>query len=318
MATLILAFPGRNGHEYHKINRPVVRVGRALDNDIILSDPTVSPYHFVIRRNEADEHELHSLADENGIRINQRRISEPVKINHLPLDFDAGRTRIRLMESSQPVAPTRLISCRDGGACLFGHWGWSLFLFTALMLLSAVDNYLSTPLLISWKSYGQDQAIFVLFTLGLWVGLLIVNRFTSQRWDYPSSLSFVSLMLTIALLLELLVPFLDYFFTSPLPGFTVNLAWSVVLVPLLIGWFLVRLQHGNFASSVLFIIVLLSPGAYFQVRQLATHYGFFDMFSKKAFYSHSLYPWGKQIKGTLSIDDFAETAMPSVRPEYSK
>ena len=129
MATLIIEFPGRNGHEYHKIYRSVVRVGRALDNDIILSDPTVSPYHFVIRRNESGEYELHSLADENGIRIDRRRVSERIKITELPLDFEAGRTRIRLLDRSQPVAPTRLISCRNGGACLFGHWGWALFLY---------------------------------------------------------------------------------------------------------------------------------------------------------------------------------------------
>jgi hypothetical protein len=293
-------------------------VGRAFDNDIILSDPTVSPHHFVIRRNESDEHELLSLADENGIRINHRRVSERIKLSELPLEFEAGRTRLRLLDRSQPVAPTRLISCRNGGACLFGHWGWTLFLFAALMILSAVDNYLSTPLLISWASYGQDQVIFVLTTLSLWVGLLIVNRLTSQRWDYPSSLSFVSLMLTIALLLELAIPFLDYFFTSPLPGFTVNLAWSVILVPLFMGWFLVRLQHGSYAFSVLIIVVILSPGAYFQVKQLATHFGFFDVFSKQASYSQSLYPWEKRIKGTLSIDDFAETALPSVSPERSE
>ena len=139
--------------------------------------------------------------------------------------------------------------------------------------------------------------IFVFFALSLWVGLLIVNRFTSQRWDYPSSLSFVSLTLIVALLLELIIPFLDYFFTSPLPGFIINLAWSVVLIPLLMGWFLVRLHHGNFAASVLFIVILLSPAAYIQVRQLATHYGFFDVFSKKAFYSHSLYPWEQRDQG---------------------
>ena len=318
MAALIIEFPGRHGSQYRQINKSVVRVGRALDNDIILSDPSVSPYHFVVRRSEGGEYELCSLADENGIRIGRRRVLDRIKLTRLPLEFDAGRTRIRILDRSQAVAPTRLISCRNGSTCLFGHWSWALVLFTALMLLSAVDNYLSTPRLISWDSYGRDQLIIMFVALGLSVGMLAVNRITSQRWDYPSSLSFVSLILITALLLDLIIPFVDYFFSSPMPGFVISLAWTVVLIPLFMGWFLVRLQHGSYAASILFIVILLSPAAYFQVKELVTHYGFFEVFSKKAFYSDSLQPWDKRIQSTISIEDFAGSAVRPVAPEQKE
>lgn len=308
MAALIIEIPGRGGNQYHRIDKPVVRVGRALDNDVILSDPSVSPYHFLIRRNEAGSFELRSLADENGIRIDRRQVDEPVSLTELPLEFDAGRTHIRILNSSQPVSPTRLMSCRNGSSCLFGHWAWALFLFGALVLLSAIDNYLSTPRLINWDSYGSDQLTLMLVALSLSAGLLVVNRITSQRWDYPSALSFVSLLLITAMLLDQVIPFADYFFTSPLPGYIINLAWTFLLVPISMGWFLVRLHHGSNAASALLIVILLSPAAYFQVKTVADHYDLFDAFSKTAYYSDDLYPWDYRMQDTISVEDFAENS----------
>lgn len=315
MAALIIEIPGRGGSQFHKIDKPVVRVGRALDNDVILSDPSVSPYHFLIRKNAAGLSELHPLADENGIRIGRRQVRDPISLSDLPLEFDAGRTRVRILSSSQPVAPTRLMSCRNGGSCLFGHWAWALFLFGALMLLSAVDNYLSTPRLLSWDSYGNDQLMLMLAALGLSVGMLVVNRITSQRWDYPSALSFVSLILITALLLDLVIPFADYFFTSPLPGYIINLAWTALLLPVSMAWFLIRLQHGSHVASILLIVMLLAPAAYVQIKTVADHYDLFNAFSKTAYYSDALYPWDNRLQGTISVEAFAENNIRLLAPK---
>ncbi|MGB5251887.1 MAG: FHA domain-containing protein [Sedimenticolaceae bacterium] len=318
MAALIIELPGRGGSEFHKIKKAVTRVGRALDNDIILSDPSVSPYHFTICRNPDGAYELHPLADENGIRIGRRKIEEPLALSKLPLAFDAGRTAVRILDSAQPVPPTRLISCQDGGACLFGHWGWALLLFCLFFVLSAIDNYLSTPKLITWESFGRDQMNITLVALGLSFVLLAINRLTSQRWDYSSSLSFTSLALISALLLDQLVPFLDYVFTSPLPGFVIDLIWIVILLPLAMAWFLVRLHHGNSAASVFFILFSLTPIAYLQLKEIADEYDLFQTFSKKAFYSDALYPSDRRLSPTISIDEFAKLSAQSVAPEPNR
>jgi hypothetical protein len=315
MATLILEIPTRHTTQYHKLEKAVIRVGRALDNDIILPDPTVSPYHFVLRRNTDGVYELRSLAEENGIRVGSRQVKEPLVLTDLPLAFEAGRTHIRLHDSSQPVAPTRLISCRNGGTCLFGHRGWALLLFAALVLLSAVDNYLSTPETLSWESFWRDQVVIVTAALGLAVGLMVINRLTSQRWDLASSLSFVSLVLIAAALLDEFIRFADYFMTSPLPGFALSLAWSLLLLPVALGWFLVRFHHGNTVASMVFIILLLSPAAYLQVSKVLNHYDILTDFSNHAYYSDSLYPGDTRLQQTLSVDDFADLSGQLLKPE---
>lgn len=315
MASLMVEIPGRYGIQYHRIDKPSIRLGRALDNDIILADPSVSPYHCIVRRNENGTYTLHSLADENGIQVGGRRVDEAITLDRLPLEFNAGHTRIRILDPAHMVAPTRMISCHGGSACVFGNWGWALLLFALLTLISAFDNYLSTPLTLTWKAFWRDQATIMMVALGLAVTLLMINRITSQRWDLPSSLSFVSLLLSTALVLDLTTPFADYFFTSPLPGFVVGLGWSLILLPWAMGWFLVRLNHGNTAASIVFVVILLLPSAYYQMKEIVSHYDLLDTFSKRSFYSDTLSPWDKRLQNTLSIDEFAATSMPLASPD---
>jgi len=305
MATLIIEIPDRNLNRYFRVDEPVVRVGRALDNDLIISDPTVSPYHLSIRRNAAGTHTLYPLAEENGTRVAGRQIRDPVEITALPMIVELGRTRLRILDEAQDTPPTRMISCRNGSSCVFGHWGWAVLLFTGLIALSVIDNYLSTPRLLTWESYGSSVLFDIIVAVGLSAGMMVLNRFTSHRWDFASSLSFVSLILAASQLLEWSIPPIDYFFTSATPGFVIDLAWTMVMLPISMAWFFIRLHHGNPAASVLFVVLLLSPVAIAQLMAVSKHYGVFGGFSKIAYYSDSLYPLPARLKGTISIDEFA-------------
>lgn len=317
MATLILETSGRQGHRIHHVTAPVVRVGRAFDNDVILTDPTVSPHHFVLRLNDRNLYELHPIGEENGIRIGRRQLREARELDELPLEFDAGRTRIRLLESTQPVEPTRLLNCRHG-ACIFGHWAWALVLFGVMIALSATDNYLSTFEKLSWSSFWRDQVTIVLVAVALTIGLVAINRLTSQRWDLPACLSFVGLLLGLALLIDLLTPFIDYYFNTAIPSFTFSLAWSLVVMPVSLSWFLIRLNHGNRVSSLVIVAMLLSPAAYFQVKETIAYFNLADQFSRKAFYTTTLVPWDQRYSKTLTIDEFSQMQLQRVQAQAPK
>ena len=106
-----------------------------------------------------------------------------------------------------------------------------------------------------------------------------------------------------------------------MPGYLVSLTWVLLLLPFALGWFLIRLHHGSTATSVTMIVLLMTPGAYLQVKELVTHYGLFDDFSKKAFYSTALYPWDRRLAKTLSIDEFShllDSNLPSDSDARSK
>ena len=65
METLILEISTRGLHRYQQIEREVTTIGRALDNDIILSDPTVAPHHLKIIRHADNRVELVNLSEVN-------------------------------------------------------------------------------------------------------------------------------------------------------------------------------------------------------------------------------------------------------------
>ena len=90
MAPLILEIGTRGLHRYHVIDQEITTVGRALDNDIILSDPTVAPRHLKIIRYGDDSVEVVNLAEVNPTRINRQKKSSLVTTS-LPLDLEIGR-----------------------------------------------------------------------------------------------------------------------------------------------------------------------------------------------------------------------------------
>jgi hypothetical protein len=84
-----------------------LKIGRALDNHVVLSDPHVAATHLSIERGE------HALefsvgATRNGVQVGNKRL-RPGEANLLPVDTEPfelgiGRTRLRLRLPDQPLA----------------------------------------------------------------------------------------------------------------------------------------------------------------------------------------------------------------------
>lgn len=58
-----------------ELGEPVVHVGRALDNDIVLTGPTVSRYHAQLRWREG-RYSVQDVGSRHGVRVNQVLVSE--------------------------------------------------------------------------------------------------------------------------------------------------------------------------------------------------------------------------------------------------
>lgn len=305
MATLILEIDEPHGRVIHRITNEVTRIGRAYDNDVIVTDPTVSPHHLVVRRNPDATFTIYPAADENGVRIDGRPLQAPLTLAREPVSLTAGRTTMRLLDPTTPVAPTRLIGCRNG-RCIFGHRGWALALFGLLVLLTALENLLSTPRELTWETYWRDQVVIVITLVTIAIGLMLLLRLAARRWDFPASLSFVSLFIGLALLIDFATPFTDYYFNSVWPGQLIDVTWSLLIMPAALGWFLIRVNHGNTALSLVLIVVFLSPAAYFKLKDIAEYHDLLGQFSREAYYSDVLVPWDGRLADTLSLDEFAE------------
>ena len=81
-AQATIAPPGRpflilEGQRHANLLQPVVSIGRALDNDIIIEDPRISRHHAQLRR-RYDRYVLYDLGSSGGTQINDYPIAECV------------------------------------------------------------------------------------------------------------------------------------------------------------------------------------------------------------------------------------------------
>ncbi len=93
-----------------------LRVGRALDNDLVLTDPHVAAHHLVIDAG-ADDAEALVVGDTvNGVRVGRQLVRRGERhplpaVGGVALELALGRTRLRLhrpgdaLAAEQPLAP---------------------------------------------------------------------------------------------------------------------------------------------------------------------------------------------------------------------
>jgi pSer/pThr/pTyr-binding forkhead associated (FHA) protein len=101
----------RDGHvrQVWPIHAWPARIGRALDNDVVLTDPHVAPHHFSLDLNEAGELALETGDTINGVSVGLHRIPagsrRVIPHDSAAIDFGAGRSRLRLRLPEAPLAP---------------------------------------------------------------------------------------------------------------------------------------------------------------------------------------------------------------------
>jgi pSer/pThr/pTyr-binding forkhead associated (FHA) protein len=94
-----------------EIEGAVTRIGRELDNDIVLVDPRASRHHAEVRQTAAGVLEIKDLNSANGVVINQNRLEPDVWHKMAPGQIvQLAETRIiweKAVSSQSTVAMTR-------------------------------------------------------------------------------------------------------------------------------------------------------------------------------------------------------------------
>lgn len=67
-ARLVIRLP--QGQQIYRIEKPVIKIGRQLDNDIIVEDKRVSRWHAQIKYQQDGQFTVYDLGSTNGITIN--------------------------------------------------------------------------------------------------------------------------------------------------------------------------------------------------------------------------------------------------------
>ncbi|MGY4831501.1 FHA domain-containing protein [Sphaerotilaceae bacterium SBD11-9] len=110
MSTLaVLEVLDRDGSVRHSVSVRdwPLRVGRALDNDLVLDDPHTAAHHFSVAPDDLGQVVLTVGDTRNGLRCDARPLAggESVAVGALPPMLVAGRTHLRLRLASHALAP---------------------------------------------------------------------------------------------------------------------------------------------------------------------------------------------------------------------
>lgn len=110
------------------------RIGRALDNDLILDDPHCAPHHAKLEIDATGVARLRDLGTSNGIATarNKRAAVHEIKTDD---SYRIGQSIIRVRSSAWPLAPERALTQRiawpyalAGLALALAYGAWKLWL----------------------------------------------------------------------------------------------------------------------------------------------------------------------------------------------
>lgn len=120
-----------------------LRVGRAIDNDLVLDDPHSAAHHFSVAPDDAGDVVLTAGDSLNGLRLGGQwlRSGEQRAVGHQPLMLTVGRTTLRLRLATHPLPPERPLQATRS---LTQGLGTLAALAAAVMLVLVLDLYVDS------------------------------------------------------------------------------------------------------------------------------------------------------------------------------
>ncbi|MBP9854339.1 MAG: FHA domain-containing protein [Candidatus Omnitrophica bacterium] len=133
----------RHQSEHKIFDKGEVRVGRGLENDLIINDPHVSENHLIIRL-EDGKLTFTDFQSLNGTYVLQTKHFERDLALHSGDELIIGRTRLKIFLKNHQVAATKPLS-ENKPAFRWMHQkrvAWSLLM--VLMVVSYIETHLTT------------------------------------------------------------------------------------------------------------------------------------------------------------------------------
>ncbi|MEE9302988.1 MAG: FHA domain-containing protein [Thiotrichaceae bacterium] len=307
MATLIVETHARGVSHYHPVDTEAATIGRALNNDIILSDLSVSPQHLKIEREESGSFLVTNLSDENGTRINKQKLNvgEGRKIQ-LPTELWLGSSKIRLLDADMPVEATRVREC-TGFFCLYTSPVWATVLLMAALGMFLFDQFMSTSMSRSIGHYVDASFTSMLYLLGFFLVVAGISRLAAHRWDIVPAISVASLLFLVPQVVEYAGHFVSYFFSSDsFRVISLNLV-NFLLLPLLITLFMMRIAHSPLLSAAGVSLLVSAPFMAYQASDFVKELTRPD-FSPLPTYDQNLSSLDFRQQNTIRISDFIQHA----------
>ncbi|HFC91979.1 MAG TPA: FHA domain-containing protein [Leucothrix mucor] len=307
MAQVIFETIIRGQSHYHKIHNFPASIGRAFDNDIILSDPSVSPHHLIIDENK-NGCMLRNISDENGTLLNKQPMDSLATAIKLPVTVNLGDLKARILSHKTAVEPTRIKPQSNGLFHFLSKPLWVSSLFFMTLVFIFIDRYQSIPLKRDLLFYFSELLPTLLVMLGITLIIGSISRLFTHRWEIFSALGITSLFFFTPLLLDYLGHFFNYLLTSDLPSNIFTHIAHFLLLPALLMFYMIRVHLIPWFPALGAAILVSSPiSAYHlndQIDQLSSNSGF----SPLPPYNQTLSSLDIHTANSISLKDYFNNA----------
>ncbi len=307
MAEIIFETISRGHKQHHKISKFPATIGRAFDNDIILSDLSVSPYHLEINKDEKG-YSLRNISQENGTVLNDKKMDLLATDIALPTSISLGDLKARILSHSTPVEATRIKPESKGLFRILNNpiWVGALFLLTLALIL--LDRYQSIPADKNLLFYANLllPTLFILLGIALFIGG--VSRLSTHRWEILSALGIASLFFLIPLLFDYIGHFLDYYFTSNTSGNILKTIAHFLVLPALLMFYMVRVHLTQWLPALGVALLASSPISAYHINDAMDQLSAYSGFSALPSYNQTLSSLDIRAAKTISLDEYFEKA----------
>lgn len=242
MAKIVIEEVNRLGHviSRQKFDHLPIKVGRGYHNDLILSDPYVSPNHIII--DEMDDGWLVSDQNsENGIKLKLH--SNQSAAGHLRSGDEVilGRTRLRLLSPRHPIHETHLLPTRASLPKIISHPAIAASTIILTLVILLFDAQLSSTKHTGFEKLLANSLPTFIFSL-VWAGIwTFVGRVITHRASFLPHFIAALMIFLISMLTSTFSEYLTFNINSELAGTILEFA--------VIGLSLAGLLYINLANS---------------------------------------------------------------------
>jgi hypothetical protein len=183
--------------ERHHARSTRLSIGRAFDNDLILSDETVSPHHAALETTQEGVVVVKDLDSLNGVRTKRHeRVVDPTPLRSGD-EYSFGRARVRIYSTAHTVAETVRVGGLDWLVNNLGNGPILRLIVSLAAIVAVVEQWLNTYSVIHWQQMGIG--VVGVMTVGVVVAMFwaIVGRVVKHEGRFKTQLALVLLYLLL-------------------------------------------------------------------------------------------------------------------------
>lgn len=264
METLIVQVGPRRGRALETARSVAgeLRVGRAFDNDLILSDPYVDPHQLRFYRND-DTWYVESPERTNPVLVNGvAPLVDPILVRAGDR-LSVGRTQLWVISESECVEPTRKLLLSS-----WLHRDRQGFLLPALALLAVVlfdagFEYLMSAIQLDWKPYAYGALTPALIFLGWASAWAVLGRVLQHQHYFGAQLLVTVLVAALASVWLHLPEYLEFATSDTLIADVLRYGGVAVAFIILIKFNLFFATHIGNSTRVAVLVVTVLAGLLF-------------------------------------------------------